>query len=165
LHRIKEKNKGIGEGDNVMTNEGEYRDTYSGTLTTDTTAGTWWEYTTPYYELPQQPVIISTPFVYPTPLKNNKKGDDDMRYLYEVILVNPKNDTFSEVRIVAKSETSALMKAYDATQFRNKINKTLIGNLEGVDFDDLKTSCRVLMEWKKEKSLKKAIETIKKAVE
>ena len=89
---------------------------------------------------------------------NNKKGgDEDMRYLYEVILVNPKNDEYVVNYEVARSETSALMEAYKKSQFNSE--------LEGVDFDDLKTSCRVLMEWKKEKSLKKAIETIKEAVE
>ena len=88
-------------------------------------------------------------------IPNNKKGgDENMRYLYEVILVSPKNDTFLSVQIIARSETSALMKAYDKTDM-----------FDGIDFDDLKTSCRVLMEWKKEKSLKKAIETIKEAVE
>ncbi len=97
--------------------------------------------------------------------KKIEKGGDDMRYLYEVILVNPKNDAYYKDCIVARSETSALMKAYDATQFKNKMNETFVGSLEGIDFDDLKTSCRVLMEWKKEKSLKKAIETIKEAVE
>ena len=86
--------------------------------------------------------------------ENKSKGDENMRYLYEVILVNPKNDTYYATTAVARSETSALMKVYEDSQFKDK-----------VDFDDLKTSCRVLMEWKKEKSLKKAIETIKEAVE
>jgi len=85
-----------------------------------------------------------------------KEGDDDMRYLYEVILVNPKNDTYYMQQQVARSETSALMETYNESQFSIENN---------VPFDDLKTSCRILMEWKKEKSLKKAIETIKKAVE
>jgi len=85
-----------------------------------------------------------------------KKGDDDMRYLYEVILVNPKNDTYYTNRVIARSETSALMKTYNESHFSIE---------NDVLFDDLKTSCRILMEWKKEKSLKKAIETIKKAVE
>ncbi len=90
---------------------------------------------------------------------NNNKGDDDMRYLYEVILVNPKRDAFSICKVVAKSETSAIMKAYKQTQ------ETKVDAIWGIDFDDLKTQCRILMEWKKEKSLTKAIETIKKAVE
>jgi hypothetical protein len=120
----------------------------------NTTTGNWYEYTTPYYEMSQEPVTIVTPFVCPTPL-NNKKGDDDMRYLYEVILVNPKNDEWFADKFVAKTETSALMQAYD------KYSKAL----SKIKFDDLKTSCKTLFEWKKEKSLKKAIETIKEAVE
>jgi len=48
------------------------------------------------------------------------------------------------------------MKTYNESQFSIENN---------VPFDDLKISCRELMSWKKEKSLKKAIETIKKAVE
>jgi len=118
----------------------------SGSITTTTNTGDWYEYTTTPYQEP----IVSIPIL-------NKKGDDDMRYLYEVILVNPKNDAFYVDRVVAKSETSALMKAYEYSDF----NATGLK----IEFDDLKTSCRVLMEWKKEKSLKKAIETIKKAVE
>ena len=94
------------------------------------------------------------PIISVSQLNNNKKGGDDMRYLYEVILVNPKNDACYSGKTVKKTETSALMKIYQESQFHND-----------VDFDDLKTSCRVLMEWKKEKSLKKAIETIKEAVE
>ena len=81
------------------------------------------------------------------------KENEDMRYLYEVILVNPKNDTFYETKVIARSDTSALLNAYNKSKF------------ETILFDDLKTSCRVLMEWEKEKSLTKAIETIKKAVE
>ena len=105
-----------------------------------------------------EPVIYTTPFVYPTPINNNKKGDDDMRYLYEVILVNPKNDEFYIDKVVARSETSALMEVYNDSPFMERKDSV-------VKFDDLKTSCRILMEWKKEKSLKKAIETIKEAVE
>ncbi|KKK70317.1 hypothetical protein LCGC14_2925170, partial [marine sediment metagenome] len=100
------------------------------------------------------------------PINNNKKGgDENMRYLYEVILVNPKNDELFTTKVVARSETSALMEAYSESQFSSvgKVSETLIAI--NVPFDDLKTSCRVLMEWKKEKSLKKAIETIKEAVE
>lgn len=70
---------------------------------------------------------------------NNKKGDDDMRYLYEVILVNPKNDKFEFFHKVARSEVCALMYAYEGSKFNSIIA-----------FDDLKTSCRILMEWKKE---------------
>jgi len=85
----------------------------------------------------------------------NEKEGEDMRYLYEVILVNPINDAYEIFTVVAKSETSALMQAYDE---HSKV-------LENIEFDDLKTQCRILMEWKKEKDLKKAIETIKEAVE
>jgi len=88
---------------------------------------------------------------------NNKKGDDDMRYLYEVILVNPKNDDFYTTKVVAKSETSALMKAYTESGF--------IQPTTSVPFDELETRYNKIMEWKKEKSLEKALETIKKAVE
>jgi len=72
-------------------------------------------------------------------VSNNKKGDDDMRYLYEVILVNPKNDKFEFFHKVARSEVCALMYAYEGSKFNSIIA-----------FDDLKTSCRILMEWKKE---------------
>jgi len=88
-----------------------------------------------------------------------KKGDENMRYLYEVILVNPKNDSFDRSTVVAKSETSALMKAYKQAQ------EMKVSSIWGIEFDDLKTSCKILMSWEKEKSLNKAIETIKKAVE
>ena len=81
------------------------------------------------------------------------KENEDMRYLYEVILVNPKNDTFYETKVIARSDTSALLNAYNKSPF------------ETILFDDLKTECRILMEWKKEKSLTKAIEIIKEAVE
>ena len=77
---------------------------------------------------------------YGTP--NNKKGgDEDMRYLYEVFLVNPKNDTCFADKIIARSETSALMKTYHNSEYDGNI-----------DFDDLKISCRVLIQWKKKQS-------------
>ena len=129
----------------------------------------------PYYydytkSLRYQEPIVSIPSVWTEPYYEWKnisgsltriieKGDDNMRYLYEVILVNPKRDAFSICKVVAKSETSAIMKAYKQTQ------ETKVDAIWGIDFDDLKTQCRILMEWKKEKSLTKAIETIKKAVE
>ena len=138
--------------DNIyLSNTAQPITTWSGTTTVAGTGDVWHYYESPDY---QEPVIISTPYVYPTPLNNNKKGDDDMRYLFEVILVNPKNDDYAIRTEFARSETSALMKAYEVSHFKSKI-----------DFDDLKTSCRELMSWKKEKSLKKAIETIKEAVE
>ena len=91
----------------------------------------------------------------------DKKGGDNMRYLYEVILVNPKDENFEIFEIVAKTEISALMQAYEMSDFAG--NEEL--ELEQVEFDDLKTQCRVIMEWRKEKSLEKALETIKKAIE
>ena len=108
---------------------------------------------------------VNVPSVWyePTPKNNNKKGDDDMRYLYEVILVNPKNDTFYVDRVVARSETSALMEIYKDSPFNEKCESGIV--CDATAFDDLKTNCKVLMEWKKEKSLEKALETIKKAVE
>ncbi len=140
---------------------GSFTTTDSGcTATTTNTDPKYWTYTPAREGIitgidNQEPVVISTPFVYPTPLYQNKKGgDEDMRYLYEVFLVNPKNDTCFADKIIARSEISALMKTYHNSEYDGK-----------VDFDDLKTSCRVLMEWKKKESLKKAIETIKKAVE
>ena len=86
-----------------------------------------------------------------------KKGDDNMRYLYEVILVNPKDEEFEIGNVVARSETAALMIAYNDSDFSEEESY--------VEFDDLKTQCRVLMSWNKEKSLEKALETIKKAIE
>ena len=95
-----------------------------------------------------------------TPIYQHNKGDDNMRYLYEVILVNPEDENFEIFEIVAKTETSALMQAYEISDFAG--NEEL--ELEQVDFDDLKTKCRVIMEWKKEESLEKALENIKKAI-
>ena len=133
---------------------------------TTTTAGTgWYEYTTtPNYAC--EPIVsIPSVWIEPTPLYQNKKRDDDMRYLYYVILVNPKTDEFFTTKVVAKSETSALMEAYSESNFSNvgKISEGIIAI--GVPFDDLKYNCKQLMEWKEEKSLEKALETIKKAVE
>ncbi len=127
----------------------------SGSITANTNSGTYWtlddkhlECTAPYY---QGPVQMLTPFI----MENKKeRSDEDMRYLYYVILVNPKTDEFFTTKVVARSETSALMSAYNKSEF--------VGN---VGFDELKTNCKVLMEWKQEKSLEKASETIKKAVE
>ena len=120
---------------------------------TKTVVGNYWEHT---YPKTACETIVSIPSAWyaPIPLYQNKKGDDDMRYLYYVILVNPKNDEFFTTKVVAKSETSALMEAYNESQFKDEIT-----------FDDLKYNCKQLMEWKKEKSLEKALETIKKAVE
>ena len=90
------------------------------------------------------------------PIKNNNKGDDNMRYLYEVILVNPKNEEFEVGNVIARSETAALMIAYNDSDFSEEESY--------VDFDDLKIKCRVIMEWRKEDSLEKALENIKKAI-
>lgn len=123
--------------------------TDAGSLTISSDSGSWKESTTP--------ASIRNLYQKCDTEQNNKEGgDEDMRYLYEVILVNLKNDTFSIDHVIARSETSALMEVYEKWEGLNK---------DILPFDDLKTSCRVLMEWKKEKSLKKAIETIKKAVE
>ena len=140
---------GVESGSTAVSNAGDYPYYY--------------EVTTPYYQ-PQEP-ILSIPSVWTEPIPVNikdlydkcKGGDENMRYLYEVILVNPKNGEFYIGRVVARSETSALMAIYAESNFIQPPNV--------VPFDDLKTSCRALFEWKKEKSLKKAIETIKKAVE
>jgi hypothetical protein len=141
------------------------------TNTANTNSGTYWtlddrylEYTTPYYPAPlyQEPVQMLTPFI----MENKKeRSDEDMRYLYYVILVNPKTDEFFTTKVVAKSETSALMAAYGDSNFSNveKISEGIVAI--SVPFDDLKYNCKQLMEWKKEKSLEKALETIKKAVE
>ena len=67
-----------------------------------------------------------------------------MRYLYEVILVNPKNDDFFVSMVVANSETSAFLRAYNLSQL--DINSLI----KSIQFDDLKTQCRVLMSWEKE---------------
>lgn len=125
---------------------------------TDSTAGGWVSIDTSstWYQEPLQVTTPLCPFIMPVEqeVKIKKGGDDDMRYLYEVILVNPKTEGFDFMRVVAKNETSAMMKAYNNSAFEG-----------AVEFDELKTSCRVLMEWKKEKSLEKAIKMIKEATE
>ena len=138
---------------------GDPRD-YSGYSVADTTAAG-----SIYYYDESSPNIenwryVNVPSVW---IDNNqyKKGGDNMRYLYEVILVNPEDENFEIFEIVAKNEISALMQAYEMSDFAG--NEEL--ELEQVEFDDLKTQCRVIMEWKKEKSLEKALETIKKAIE
>ena len=108
-----------------------------------------WKYMyAPFYPAPSN-VIITNITEYG---KNNKKGDDNMRYLYEVILVNPEDEEFEIFEIVAKTETSALLQAYEISDFSGT------EELDRVEFDDLKTHCRVLMEWKALENIKKAIE-------
>jgi hypothetical protein len=126
--------------------------------TTDTISGGWYGIATAPY---QEPVQIFTPFITEVSKeKIIKEGDDeDMRYLYEVILVNPEDENFEIFEVVAKNETSALMQTYEISDFKGT------KEVERVEFDELKTHCRILFEWKKEKSLEKALETIKKAVE
>ena len=140
----------------------DYRGYTVADITTTTGSGYYYDANSPN---PNDWRYMYTPFTYfPTVEemnKYNKKGDDNMRYLYEVILVNPKDENFEIFEIVAKTEISALMQAYEMSDFAG--NEEL--ELEQVEFDDLKTQCRVLMEWKKEKSLEKALETIKKAIE
>ena len=138
--------------DNVTTSGSLTVSSDSNTLTTTnvcTIDPKYWEYYTGIKDL-----CPSSWEPIPANIKKCKGGDENMRYLYEVFLVNPKNDTCFADKIIARSEISALMKTYHNSEYDGK-----------VDFDDLKTSCRVLMEWKKKESLKKAIETIKKAVE
>ncbi len=125
----------------------------SGSITTTNTADTFtggW-YRTSSWEPGQIPIID----------ENNKieRSDENMRYLYEVILVNPEDENFEIFEVVAKNETSALMQTYEISDFKGT------KEVERVEFDELKTHCRILFEWKKEKSLGKALETIKKAVE
>ena len=89
--------------------------------------------------------------------KLNEKEKENMMYLWEVILVNPKTDDFEAFEVTAKSETSALMVAYGLSQVENS-------DINGIEFDDLVSQCNVEMEWVKEKSLTKAIKTIQEAV-
>ena len=104
-----------------------------------------WKYMyTPFYPAPSN-VIITNITEYG---KNNNKGDDNMRFLYEVILVNPEDENFEIFEIVAKNEVSALIQAYEISDFHG--NEEM--DLDKVDFDDLKTKCRVLMEWRKERT-------------
>ena len=104
-----------------------------------------WEYMyAPFYPAPSN-VIITNITEYG---KNNNKGDNNMRYLYEVILVNPEDENFEIFEVVAKTETSALMQAYEMSDFAG--NEEL--DLDRVEFDELKTKCRVLMEWRKERT-------------
>ena len=123
----------------------------SGTVTVGTgsidsaTGNIWWDNTTP------NPLYNYLEF-------KNEKEKEDMMYLWEVILVNPKNDAFEIYDVTAKSETSALMEVYKISQ------EDIESEIFDVDFDDLKTQCTITMQWKKEKDLNKAIETIKDAV-
>ena len=87
----------------------------------------------------------------------NEKEKEDMMYLWDIILVNPKNVAFEAFEVTAKSETSALMEAYTLSQIEDS-------DINGIEFDDLKVQCTMEMQWKKEKDLNKAIETIKDAV-
>ena len=75
---------------------------------------------------------------------NIKEGGENMRYLYEVILVNPKDDEFEIFELVARSETAALMYAYEDSDFSGNDDEK-----DNVCFDDLKVQCRILMSWKK----------------
>ena len=129
-----------------------YKADYSNCVTT-----TCWSNTGDYYTY-ANPIVDNGLINLASQNIINEKEGKDMRYLYEVILVNPKNDAFEVFEAVAKTETSALFEAYSLSQTMEE------SEIKGVEFDDLKTQCRVLMEWKKEKDLKKAIETIKEAV-
>jgi len=136
-------------------------------IVSGSTAGSWHEYDLPDTTsiVCQGDLVFNGKSLEKEIDKLNKdikklKENEDMRCLYEVILVNPKNDTFYETKVIARSDTSALMIAYTDSQYGG-----VSDNVKNTQFDDLKTSCRILMEYKKEKSLTKAIETIKKAVE
>ena len=129
------------------------------TFTTDyttryTTDGSGWQLgvgdfeTYGNYDIPSREEIIQSVNIWnsinmPLLIDNKNKGGKDMRYLYEVILVNPKNDAFEIDVFVAKTETSALFEAYSLSQSLEE------SEIKGIEFDDLKTQCRVLMEWKK----------------
>ena len=116
-----------------------------GTGSIDSATGNiWWDNTTP------NPLYNYLEF-------KNEKEKEDMMYLWEVILVNPKDDAFEAFEVTAKSETSALMEAYGLSQVENS-------DINGIEFDDLVSQCNVEMEWVKEKSLTKAIKTIQEAV-
>ena len=121
---------------------------YYSSLVTDDTAGTITAGSYYYDESSPNPENWKYVPYCPSswaPINIIKKGDDNMRYLYEVILVNPKDDEFEIFEVVAKTEASALMQAYNMSDFSG--NEEL--NLKEVPFDDLKTQCRVLMSWKK----------------
>jgi len=110
------------------------------------TYGTGNIYTTPYV-VPPPALLIGDLDVEKSIRELNKfkerKEEEDMRCLYEVILVNPKNDAYEVYDAVGKNETSALFEAYSLSQTMEK------SEIKGVEFDDLKTQCRCLMEWKK----------------
>ena len=121
--------------DSLMVSSGTITSTNTGTFITPT-----------YYYDESSPNINDwgyklVPMVGEPQLSQKKKGGDDMRYLYEVILVNPKDDEFEICEVVAKSETSALMTAYGIGDFSDIT--------DGVPFDDLETQCRILMSWEK----------------
>jgi len=129
-----------------------YKADYSNCVTT-----TCWSNTGDYYTY-ANPIVDNGLINLASQNIINKKEKEDMMYLWEVILVNPKDDNYEIFEVTAKSETSALMEAYMLSQTEED------SELNNVEFDDLKTSSKVLFEWKKEKDLKKAIETIKDAV-
>jgi len=129
-----------------------YKADYSNCVTT-----TCWSNTGDYYTY-ANPIVDNGLINLASQNIINEKEKEDMMYLWEVILVNPKDDNYEIFEVTAKSETSALMEAYMLSQTEED------SELNNVEFDDLKTSSKVLFEWKKEKDLKKAIETIKDAV-
>jgi len=149
----------VHDGSSDTTDIGSY--TYSGTtapntggLYVDGQSGSWYGYRQYDYNYGKWDEYVYPDYVGVNKMIDKiKKENEDMRYLYEVILVNPKNDTFYMENIVARSDTSALIEVYDRS------------TLGEIAFDDLEVSCRRLMEWKKEKSLTKAIKTIQDAVE
>ena len=129
-----------------------YKADYSNCVTT-----TCWSNTGDYYTY-ANPIVDNGLINLASQNIINEKEKEDMMYLWEVILVNPKTDDFEAFEVTAKSETSALMVAYGLSQVENS-------DINGIEFDDLVSQCNVEMEWVKEKSLTKAIKTIQEAVE
>ena len=129
-----------------------YKADYSNCVTT-----TCWSNTGDYYTY-ANPIVDNGLINLASQNIINEKEKEDMMYLWEVILVNPKDDAFEIYDVTAKSETSALMEVYKISQ------EDIESEIFDVDFDDLKTQCTITMQWKKEKDLNKAIETIKDAV-
>jgi len=128
-----------------------YKADYSNCVTT-----TCWSNTGDYYTY-ANPIVDNGLINLASQNIINEKEKEDMMYLWDIILVNPKNDAFEAFEVTAKSETSALMEAYTLSQIEDS-------DINGIEFDDLKVQCTMEMQWKKEKDLNKAIETIKDAV-
>ena len=120
-----------------------------GSLTTTSNAGDYYTYATGDMlmyracDVPVAPDCYGRIQVSEYPRLNDIKKENDNMKLWEVILVNPKDDTYEIDCIVARTSISALMKAYELAQME-------VSEIKDVEFDDLKTKCTVLMEWSKE---------------